>query len=108
MPALAPTATGGAVTGDDCRTRDFISKFELVAAFDAVPAPAVAAVPGAPAPTTPAPTTPAPGTPAPTTPPPGDESAAGAQQEQVTSRQSAVTQSNEARQKADAVMGAGK
>jgi Tfp pilus assembly protein PilN len=30
---------------DDCRTRDFISKFEIVAAFDAVPAPAGATAP---------------------------------------------------------------
>lgn len=46
---------GGAESSADCRTQDFISQFEILAAFDAVPAPAV---PGAaPAPTAPAPTT---------------------------------------------------
>ena len=34
---------------DDCRTRDFISRFEIVAAFDEVPAPEAATVPSAPA-----------------------------------------------------------
>jgi Tfp pilus assembly protein PilN len=45
-------AAGGATAGvsesgseDDCRTRDFITRFEIVAAFDAVPAPAVATPP---------------------------------------------------------------
>jgi Tfp pilus assembly protein PilN len=37
-------ASGGAVEGD-CRTRDFITRFEIVAAFDEVPAPAVAMPP---------------------------------------------------------------
>jgi Tfp pilus assembly protein PilN len=32
---------GGAKGGDDCRTRDFIAKFELVVAFDAAPIPTV-------------------------------------------------------------------
>jgi Tfp pilus assembly protein PilN len=32
-------------TGDECRTRDFISKFEIVLAFDAVPVPATATAP---------------------------------------------------------------
>jgi Tfp pilus assembly protein PilN len=50
-PELSAGDTGGAVSGsagsasgttDDCRTRDFITKFEIVAAFDAVPAPEVA------------------------------------------------------------------
>lgn len=36
---------------DECRTRDFIARFEVVAAFDAVPVPASA--PAAPAPTAP-------------------------------------------------------
>jgi len=34
------TGSGGA--GEDCRTRDFIAKFELVVAFDAAPVPASA------------------------------------------------------------------
>ncbi|MBA2545472.1 MAG: PilN domain-containing protein [Solirubrobacterales bacterium] len=50
---------------DDCRTRDFISKFELVAAFDAVPAPPTA--------------TAAPAVPAPLSPPPGEAVPASAQ-----------------------------
>lgn len=39
-------------SGDECRTKRFITKFEIVAAFDAVPAPALGATPppGAPAP----------------------------------------------------------
>jgi hypothetical protein len=49
---------GGSGTGDsqateDCRTRDFITRFEIVAAFDAAPAP-VGADPAAPAPPAPA------------------------------------------------------
>jgi Tfp pilus assembly protein PilN len=36
--------TSGSASGDsgDCRTRDFITRFEIVAAFDAVPTPATA------------------------------------------------------------------
>jgi Tfp pilus assembly protein PilN len=50
--ATSDAATGGTGTGEECRTFDFITKFEIVAAFDAVPAPPV---PGeAPAPTPPA------------------------------------------------------
>ena len=46
-------ASGGADT--DCRTRDFITRFEIVAAFDAVPPPAVTgAAPTAPVPAQPA------------------------------------------------------
>jgi len=46
------STTGDTGTGEECRTFDFITKFEIVAAFDAVPAPPV---PGeAPAPTAPA------------------------------------------------------
>jgi Tfp pilus assembly protein PilN len=47
-PEPSPTSTAtsdGGATGaegeDDCRTRDFITRFEIVVAFDAVPAPAV-------------------------------------------------------------------
>lgn len=38
----ATGAGGGGATDDDCRTADFITRFEIVAAFDAAPAPAVA------------------------------------------------------------------
>jgi Tfp pilus assembly protein PilN len=44
------TAEGGS-SEDDCRTRDFISRFEIVVAFDAVPTPSSATTtPGVPAP----------------------------------------------------------
>lgn len=53
LPTSDASGTGD---GDDCRTRDFIARFEITAAFDAVPAPEAAAAaipaPGAPAPTT--------------------------------------------------------
>lgn len=45
-----PSAEGGA-GDDDCRTRDFIARFEMTAVFDAVPPPPSAAP--VPAPTTP-------------------------------------------------------
>jgi Tfp pilus assembly protein PilN len=56
------SATGSTPTGDsgsggegDCRTREFIAKFELVIAFDEVPVPPTAsAAPGVPAPAAPA------------------------------------------------------
>ena len=49
--------TGGAGAGNtECRTRDFITKFDVVAAFDEAPVPATGAAPTTP--TTPAPTTP--------------------------------------------------
>jgi Tfp pilus assembly protein PilN len=53
------TAGGGATGGEgaedqDCRVADFISKFEIVVAFDAVPTPGTAtAAPAVPAPATP-------------------------------------------------------
>jgi Tfp pilus assembly protein PilN len=34
-------AGGGGEGGDDCRTRDFIAKFDLLVAFDAAPIPAI-------------------------------------------------------------------
>jgi Tfp pilus assembly protein PilN len=55
--APSPSGVGG---GEDCRTRDFITKFEIVVAFDAVPVPATAtAAPGVPPPAAPAPSAPA-------------------------------------------------
>jgi Tfp pilus assembly protein PilN len=57
---LPETSTGESTGGsggestEDCRTRDFIARFEIVAAFDEVPQP-VGAAPATPAPTTPAP-----------------------------------------------------
>jgi len=52
--AGAAGGAAGGTAGEDCRTRDFITRFEIVAAFDEVPEP-VGADPTAPAPTTPAP-----------------------------------------------------
>ena len=49
VSASSSDSTAGAGGDTDCRTRDFITKFEIVAAFDAVPTPEV---PGA-APSTP-------------------------------------------------------
>ncbi|MGH2981872.1 MAG: hypothetical protein ACRDKV_07515 [Solirubrobacterales bacterium] len=58
------SSDSGAGGGDaDCRTRDFIAKFEIVAAFDEVPAPQI---PGA------APAAPAPAPAAPAATPPAD------------------------------------
>jgi Tfp pilus assembly protein PilN len=62
QPDSDTSDAGGGTTSDstqgtdDCRTRDFITQFQLVAAFDSVPTPAGATA----APSTPAPTTPAP------------------------------------------------
>ena len=42
------SVTAGSQTGggeEECRTREFISKFEIVLAFDAVPVPAAATAP---------------------------------------------------------------
>jgi Tfp pilus assembly protein PilN len=57
----ATVSSGSDDTSDDCRTRDFIARFELVVAFDAVPVPDTASsAPGVPAPaTTPSGSTPA-------------------------------------------------
>jgi Tfp pilus assembly protein PilN len=45
--ALAEQSAGGGAasgsSGEDCRTRDFIAKFEIVAAFDAAPVPVTSA-----------------------------------------------------------------
>jgi Tfp pilus assembly protein PilN len=54
-PQLSEGSEGGASSsgapgGDECRTRDFITRFEIVAAFDEVPVPASAPESAAPAP----------------------------------------------------------
>lgn len=50
LPALNQSDAGeaGSDSEDDCRTRDFITQFEIVAAFDQVPVPASAPPPAAP------------------------------------------------------------
>ena len=81
---------GGDATAanDDCRTRDFISKFELVVAFDAAPVPPdAAAAAGLPVPATP-------------TPPPAGE-VGDAQQQQASATQSVQETSSEAKDKVD-------
>jgi Tfp pilus assembly protein PilN len=87
-------ADGGAVSGgtdEDCRTREFITQFEIVAAFDGV---AVAPV-EAPAPVTP--------TPAST----GDEAAvASAQQQEQEARDSTAEQTRRSRNAANLIPGA--
>jgi hypothetical protein len=48
---VSSTAAAGGSGDEDCRTRDFITKFEIVVAFDAVPVPVGASeTPGVPAP----------------------------------------------------------
>jgi Tfp pilus assembly protein PilN len=61
--ASGSAGAGSSSTEEDCQTRDFIAKFEIVAAFDAAPVPAGAVpAPGtAPAPSAPAPAAPAAG-----------------------------------------------
>jgi Tfp pilus assembly protein PilN len=49
----AGVAAGRNDSGDDCRTRSFIAKFEIVVAFDAAPVPLAASAEGEAAPATP-------------------------------------------------------
>jgi Tfp pilus assembly protein PilN len=63
----ASADSAGGAADADCRTRDFITKFEIVAAFDAVPTPQISGA----APSTPAATEPAPA-PEASTPPESD------------------------------------
>jgi Tfp pilus assembly protein PilN len=50
--SASPTAEDSGANGEDCRTRDFITRFDVVAAFDEVVVPPVeAGAPAAPAPT---------------------------------------------------------
>ena len=81
--------------GEECRTRDFISRFEIVAAFDEVPAP------GTTTPTAPDSSTPA-GTPA-TGPESGSISDAQAEEQQA--RDSTAEQSERARKAANIIPG---
>jgi Tfp pilus assembly protein PilN len=90
-----PQAGGAAAAQDsvsDCRTRDFISQFEIVVAFDEVPVPATASV--------------APGVPAPAAPATGDSSQVSDGQQQIqSSQQSAAQQTSQAQQAANIVPG---
>lgn len=53
-PAAPSDSAGSGGGGDDCRTRDFIVKFEIVAAFDNAPVAAAPSAETAPAPAAPA------------------------------------------------------
>jgi Tfp pilus assembly protein PilN len=77
-------ATGGGGDDQDCRVADFISKFQIVVAFDAVPTPGTA--------------TAAPSVPAPAAPSGQDAQLADAQTEQAVSRGSAKEQTAKADQ----------
>ena len=81
-------------TGEDCRTREFITRFEIVAAFDEVAVPAVDAAPVPAAP------------PAETTPAADDGSGvAEAQAQEQQARDSTAEQTGEARKAANLVPG---
>jgi Tfp pilus assembly protein PilN len=67
--AAAPAEGGGGGGGEDCRTREFIAKFDLVVAFDAAPVPVTGSA-GAEAPA--APPAEAEATPASSEPPEGE------------------------------------
>ncbi len=92
--ASAGASAGAAQTNEDCRTRDFIAKFQLVAAFDSVTA-------GASAP--PAPATPEGSAPAEATPTSADASA----QTQQTEQQQNVEAATDRGRKAAGLIGAG-
>jgi Tfp pilus assembly protein PilN len=96
LPELSETGTAaGSGTADDCRTRDFIAKFEIILAFDEAP---VAGTAPAPAPLTTASATSS-GEPTATA---GDSSGvAETRQQENASRQSADTQSEKARNAID-------
>jgi Tfp pilus assembly protein PilN len=104
-----PDAVSGAVGGggassqssasDDCRTRDTIARFEIIAAFDAVPPPPAAeAAPAAPAPET---TAPASSTPASAS----TDTTSGGTPEQQASRESAAEQSDKGRKATNLIPG---
>ena len=92
---LPTTEEASSGSDTDCRTRDFITRFEIVATFDEV---AVAAIPAAPAPAPAAPTAPEPA--------PSDGSGvAEAQAQEQQARDAAAEQTGEARQAANLVPG---
>jgi Tfp pilus assembly protein PilN len=93
-------ASGGASQGDECRTRDTIPKFEIVAAFDDA-VPAVPAAPGTPG----APAAPAPTTSSGSTAPTGSSGVSDAQQQQASASQATTTATEQAQNAANIVPG---
>ena len=94
--SASPTAEDSGADGEDCRTRDFITRFEIVAAFDEVSVPPVDAgsPPAAPAPA------------AESTPTANDESGvAEAEAQEQEARDSTAQQTDEAREAANLVPG---
>lgn len=95
----APSSEGGS-DGSDCRTRDFIAKFEIVVAFDAVPAPL-------PADATAPSTAPAATVPAATATPAEVPGAAEATAEEQKVRDSTSKQTDRSRQATEIIPGGG-
>jgi Tfp pilus assembly protein PilN len=89
LPGDAESGGGGAAgAGEECRTREFISGFEIVVAFDSVPAASAGSVPP------------------PVDEPPADQSeVAGAEAEQQQARDSADEQAEKARKATNLIPG---
>jgi Tfp pilus assembly protein PilN len=94
IDAVAGSAPGGG-SSDECRTKESISKFEIVIAFDAAPVPAGVGDASAP----PAAATPAAAT-TPTTPTSPDQSGVAQTQQQHAAEQQSVQQSSQKARKA--------
>jgi Tfp pilus assembly protein PilN len=92
---LPTTEESSDSSGEDCRTRDFITRFEIVVAFDEVPAPVIEApaVPTLGAPTTPE------------TAPADDAGLAEVQAQEQRARDSVAEQTGEAEEAANLVPG---
>jgi len=86
-PSESAQQGGGAEDVEDCRTREFIARFEIVVAFDAVPVPETA--------------TQAPGIPAPIAPGGSDTQLADAQAQQAAAAGSVEQQTTQAQKAAD-------
>jgi Tfp pilus assembly protein PilN len=84
----AGSTAGAGQQGDDCRTRDFIARFEIVVAFDAAPVPGSTPTPAAPTATSPTSSAAAPSS---------EPEIADARQQEATASQSAASQTAKAR-----------
>ncbi|MEK6277195.1 MAG: PilN domain-containing protein [Actinomycetota bacterium] len=101
--SASPSSSTSGATDTDCRTRDFIARFQVIAAFDAVPPPAV---PGA-APTAPAPGEPAPAPSAgkPTAPASDSSGVAETRQQEAAGREDVKKGSQESREAVNLIPG---